>query len=1347
MNGHRRWSIKHQGTLLLASLMILCVMGATLHAAILPLTITATSKSKVYGTPIVFVTLNNPASPDYTVTGLLPGDTVDSITLTSAGAPAAAPLSGSPYSIVPSAAVMTITSPNSYTISYVNASLTVTPTLPTANPTDPASPGGLLPIYRMPILLPQSQASVAWTNVAPNALADYFTYVPFKNADAVALGFPSSCGNPVAIGATAADLASTEDCYTITVKKLQQGLSLPSAWGFAGSGLLDAAGIPFAPATWVYGYGSGGASWAPPYVDTSKPGVLPGVTVTGNAPTPFVDGTFLTTGLWHFPAPSIKGTKGRPVRIQWLNELPNQKPTGFDASICGTVPNDCFPYNRIVTHVHGAHVGPESDGQVHAWFTPGFTQKGPLFESTRRHGPEGTYYYPMDQEAGTIWYHDHSTGLTHNNTNMGMAGFFPISDANEKLLQTNNVLPTGIHELGFALQDRIFYQDGQLAMPDAPILNPLLSVGCTYSAPDANGDSLVTSAASACDPVFMKDPVDGHLVPYVLPTPPLPAPAAYLSTSATLEFFGNMPVVNGVTYGKYNVDNRVYRMRFIGGTDSRAWILRLKVAGSNPARYLPFWQIGAEQGLLNNPVPVESMLLMPGERLDVLVDFSGREVLDATGTTVRDINNLPIPLSLLGARIILENWAGDGPYGGEVVLPVSNPGAMDFRSADIPEVMVFDVANIAVTDTVTPPSATTSLRVNVPAVPNLTTTPPPNTTPVRTVSLVELVDTYQRIMPTIDGRGFLDYGVSETPKLNTTEQWNIINTTVDAHPMHLHQVAFQLINRETIGQTTDLPPLCATSLFTPPLCVTPASTTVAPPYQAAAVAGYLPNSIEMPLPHEIGYKDTIMCPPGKVTRVIATFDIPGVYVWHCHILSHEEHDMMRPMVVTTPATSVTLAASSLSQSATGPMTPVTLTAQAFTGIAAYPLGSGFEYNVTAAGPLHAPIVNLPQPTRALPSFNSSLGDAFNVVNVASWTPPAAAGTYVITASAKAMGIVDAGNPVITTALNYVVGNATVTIDPVSLTTTYTGTPKAVVILPTTPPGLTVNVTYNGSATAPTNAGSYTVVATISDPSNLSFGSASATLVINQAVLTVTANNLNKTVNAANPLLTYTVTGFVPGDTSVVLAGTPTLSTTALISSPIGTYPISVTAGTLTASNYSFTFVGGTLTVKAPTKPILTWATPAAVAFGSLLSGATLNATANVPGTFVYNPPAGTVLNTSSRLLTATFTPSDAVNYATATATVIQTTFAVTTSVAQIGAALPQSSVQAAYNTAITGDVIKILGTTLTGLLTVNNPLVTLVTLKGGHDSLFAPIAGSFTTIQGKVTLLKGKVIMTNIKVK
>jgi FtsP/CotA-like multicopper oxidase with cupredoxin domain len=269
--------------------------------------------------------------------------------------------------------------------------------------------------------------------------------------------------------------------------------------------------------TKAYGYGSGGLDWTLPYYDTTKNGGFTGK-VTGNAPV-----GPLRANSWHFPAPTIKGTKGRPVRVQWLNELPNEAPTGLDPSVdCGPKAPYCYPYNRMSTHVHGAHVGPESDGLASAWFTPGFETKGEDFVSSTA-GPEGTYLYPMDQEASTIWYHDHAMGTTHNNTNMGMAGFFTITDANEKSLKaldpaTNKaVLPSGPYELGFALQDRHFdAATGNMVMPDYPIYD-LNSAGCTL---DVNG----LADPYNCKRLDWMKAVDGHFIPYVAGDPLLTNP-------------------------------------------------------------------------------------------------------------------------------------------------------------------------------------------------------------------------------------------------------------------------------------------------------------------------------------------------------------------------------------------------------------------------------------------------------------------------------------------------------------------------------------------------------------------------------------------------------------------------------------------------------------------------------------------------------------------------------------------------------------------------------------------------------------------------------------------------------
>ncbi|MBA4373673.1 MAG: hypothetical protein C0402_12540 [Thermodesulfovibrio sp.] len=681
--------------------------------------------------------------------------------------------------------------------------------------------------YSMPLLSPSSQLSTLWTNVIPNALASYFTYIPYSNADAVALGFPANCGNRAL--STLEDQASTEDCYTITVKKFPQQLALPGIFQ-GGTGLLDQAGAAFGATTQVYGYGSGGINWTPPGA---------AISVTGNAPMPFVDGTFSTAGVWHFPAPTIRGTKGRPIRVQWLNELPNEAPAGFDPTVdCGPNAPDCYPYNRIVTHVHGAHVQDDSDGYAAAWFTPGFAGTGPGWAAST-YGPEGTYWYPMDQEASTIWYHDHAMGTTHLNTQMGMAGFFPITDANEQALIAANILPTGNYELGFALQDRMFDTNGQFAMPDAPVIDAAF--------PGCNPSSGATRLAT-CSPLFMKA-ADGHLIPYVADDPLLVntnnADAPFLASSTTLEYVGNMPVVNGVTYGTYRVEPRIYRMRFIGGTDSRTWVMKL-VRRDNEA-VVPFWQVGSEQGLLNNPVSRDSIDLMPGERVDVLVNLRG------------------IPV---GTKIVMQNLGPDDPYAGMSAPPAP--------SSEIPEIMEFTVIDLEGEDNIIAPTGATVLRS--PITP-LVTTNPGNP---RVISLTEGFDLYGRTMPSIDDRGFMEMGIpaTELVRLNDIEEWDIVNTTVDAHPIHLHLVQFQVVHRQIYDTFTPATKNTVTQEFTP----------------ASYTAG-----LSAPVPPDdwdAGWKDTVVVPPGMVTRIRAKFDIAGdKYVYHCHILSHEEHDMMRPLVV------------------------------------------------------------------------------------------------------------------------------------------------------------------------------------------------------------------------------------------------------------------------------------------------------------------------------------------------------------------------------------------------------------------------------------------------------------------
>ncbi len=223
--------------------------------------------------------------------------------------------------------------------------------------------------------------------------------------------------------------------------------------------------------------------------------------------------------------------------------------------------------------------------------------------------------------------------------------------------------------------------------------------------------------------------------------------------------------------------------------------------------------------------------------------------------------------------------------------------------------------------------------------------------------------------------------------------------------------------------------------------------------------------------------------------------------------------------------------------------------------------------------------------------------------------------------------------------------ATVIIDPASLSTTYDGTPKAVTVT-TIPAGRAVAVTCAGSATAPTNAGTYAVVATVTDPNYV--GSATASLVIAKAIPTITwGNPAAITYGAPLGATQLNATASVPG-TLVYTAPAGTVLNAG--SGQILSVAFTPTDGT----NYSTASASVTITVNKAA-PTITWANPAAITYGAALGATQLNATTSVPGTLVYTPPAGTVLNAGAgQSLSVAFTPTDATNYSTASASVMIT---------------------------------------------------------------------------------------------
>jgi bilirubin oxidase len=297
------------------------------------------------------------------------------------------------------------------------------------------------------------------------------------------------------------------------------------------------------------------------------------------------------------------------------------------------------------------------------------------------------------------------------------------------------------------------------------------------------------------------------------------------------EFFGNMMVVNGRTWPYLTVEKRRYRFRLLNGCNSRFLILRLVT--DRPG----------------NPPPRAALpcwqIGAEGGFLPVPVPLEELLIAPAERADVMvDFSNLPV-----GSEVLLINVGPDEPFGG------GTPGA-DFEPADTGstgQVMKFIVAPKHGPDRSLEPSRL--------ALPDFR--PLPAASATRTLSLNEQMSMsfdgpVAALLGTVNSSGaavprlWMD-AVTESPAVHATEHWDICNDTEDAHPIHLHLVQFQVIHRRNSD-----------------------------------------GAIRMPEPWESGYKDTVIAYPDEVTRIRARFDNAGLFVWHCHILEHEDNEMMRP---------------------------------------------------------------------------------------------------------------------------------------------------------------------------------------------------------------------------------------------------------------------------------------------------------------------------------------------------------------------------------------------------------------------------------------------------------------------
>jgi FtsP/CotA-like multicopper oxidase with cupredoxin domain len=593
------------------------------------------------------------------------------------------------------------------------------------------------------------------------------------------------------------------------------------------------------PATTVWGYGA--------VASASKKGLL----------------------VHNAPSLTIEAKSGTPVRVKWINDLKDASgnyrphllpvdPTLHWANPPGgesgrderpsfaSTPGAYTGPVPMVTHVHGAAgVGDESDGYAEAWYLPdandipsGYAEQGTWYDffgskAASKFGASwgpgfATFQYPNSQRASTVWYHDHTLGMTRLNVYAGPAGFFIIrggAAGDGAVLDSRNgaeaVLPgpapkegdkfpsnKTYYEIPIAIQDRSFNTDGSLFYPDTR--------------------------------AFFPDGPDG---PYL--------PDTDISPIWNPEFFGNAIMVNGNTWPFQNVEQRRYRFRFLNGCDSRFLILDF---GSIPG--VEVWQIGNEGGFLAAPVDMTSVngnriLMGPAERADVIVDFT----------------NVPVGSYVLG------NVGPDEPFGGGV------PGT-DFAPADpltTGQILEFNVGPAVAPDPTTPPRL-----LQLPAIVPLT-----GGTPRRLALLEELSQFFadapaETRLGTVTGDPNAgpaawtslrwEDPITENPAVGATEVWEFYNATVDAHPMHIHEVLFEVVDRQ-------------------PIFVDELNRTV------EVIPGSTPTP---PEPWEQGYKDTVIAYPGQVTRVRARFENPGQFTWHCHIVEHEDNEMMRPYRIGPP---------------------------------------------------------------------------------------------------------------------------------------------------------------------------------------------------------------------------------------------------------------------------------------------------------------------------------------------------------------------------------------------------------------------------------------------------------------
>ena len=538
-----------------------------------------------------------------------------------------------------------------------------------------------------------------------------------------------------------------------------------------------------------------------------------------------------------FEVRSLSAGGDSETLVRWLNELQGKKhllPVDTNLHWCYSLPG----YQQYSIEKDGVPI----ITHLHGGSTDFQFDGNPEF-----------FYSPLNKVIGPQWYSD------------------AVPDGFTNLFIYDNDVPAGNlwyhdHALGITrlnvyagLAGFYFVRD---EFDTGLMGNPLGLPAFPYELAYAVQDRMFTDKGELFYPAFPGDPFyDDFIYGEGADLPPYLFPGG--GPTALAEFFGDHMVVNGKIWPKENVEPRHYRMRLLNGCDSRFMVIQFVAVNlsdtdlTNAGAPIPFWVIGSDQGL-GTSAQTDTLVFEPGGRYDVVFDFS------------------EVPFD---SRVIMKNIGGDEPFGGDI------PGPQIFGETD--RIMAFDVV-LQKSDV--PDNFSAGNLPGYGGVANGATT--------RRVALFEGKDEFGRLQPLLgtvanDLSSATAYtwfqDTTENPDLNSTEEWEIYNFTGDAHPIHLHLVNFEILGRRAITFDAD---------EENPQQVLQHNGKYG---TVAAISNIKVRGVVNLRPRD-GYfekapKDMVTALPGQVTKIKATFDKSGRYVWHCHILSHEDHEMMRVLQV------------------------------------------------------------------------------------------------------------------------------------------------------------------------------------------------------------------------------------------------------------------------------------------------------------------------------------------------------------------------------------------------------------------------------------------------------------------